>query len=368
MKILLDLVVFEGPPCGMGRATLGLYDACVRLDSSLKIEGVYHKSLKCELPEFINARAWARYVPRQYIPLWRSVALPCYEKIMRPDFTHFPANKGTIRLHQGSRTILTIHDVIPLALPGIHFRFPFEETVYRWTSQQSIYNADLIITDSEYSKRDIYRHLDCRSEILVVLPANFLTSAKVEESITQLQSEKHYLYFGGYDLRKGLDMLVVTFHELYAAGLVKVPLIVVGQPRYKKMPGLKEKIAAAVKDGAIVQTGLVSDSELVHLLRNAKALVYPSRYEGFGLPPLEAMTFGCPVITTRATSIPEVCGDAALYVPPGDRYELAKGILEIENNGDLRQDLRFRGIKRAKLFSWDKSARVFLDALYRLQT
>ena len=263
---------------------------------------------------------------------------------------------------------MTIHDVIPLALPDIHFRFSFEETIYRWTSQQSIYNADLIITDSEYSKRDIYRYLDCRSEILVVPPANFLNADKWKRASRQLQSEKHYLYFGGYDLRKGLDVLVVTFHELFAAGLVKLPLIIAGQPRYKKMPGLKEKITAAVKDGAIVQTGLVSDSELVHLLRSAKALIYPSRYEGFGLPPLEAMTFGCPVITTRATSIPEVCGDAALYVPPGDRCELAKGILEIENNGGLRQDLRFRGIKRAKLFSWDKSARVFLDALYRLQT
>jgi glycosyltransferase involved in cell wall biosynthesis len=368
VKILLDLAVFERPTCGIGRVTLGLYDACVRLDSSLAIEGIYHKSLKCELPEFIDARAWARYFPRQYVPLWRSVALPYYGKIKRPDFIHFPANEGAFRLHKGSRIILTIHDVIPLILPDIHFNFSFEEAFYRWTSQQSIYNSDLVITVSEYSKRDIYRHLDCRSEILVVPPANFLNFAKAEEKDRQLQPEKHYLYFGGYDLRKGLDVLVSTFHELFTAGLVKLPLIIAGHPRYKRMPGLKEKIAAAAKDGAIVQTGLVSDSELVNLLRNARALIYPSRYEGFGLPPLEAMTFGCPVITTWATSIPEVCGDAALYVTPDDKWELAKAILEIENNGDLRQDLRFRGIERAKHFSWEKSAGVFLNALCQLQT
>ncbi len=106
--------------------------------------------------------------------------------------------------------------------------------------------------------------------------------------------------------------------------------------------------------------------ELVHLIKTAKALIYPSRYEGFGLPPLEAMTLGCPVITTRATSIPEVCGDAALYVSPDDKQDLAKAILAVENHDHLRQDLRARGIEQAKRFTWENSARVYLDALYRL--
>ena len=366
MKILLDLSIFEGPPCGMGRVTLGLYDACVRLDPSVRIEGIYHKSLQWELPGFITARPWARGVPGGYLHLWRSVALPYYVSRTNPDFAHFPANKGTMPLYRDSRTVLTIHDLIPLALPGLYFKRPLLEKVYRWTSEQSARYADLIITDSEYSRREIYRYLDCRCEVLTVFPANFLSSSTTDEASFRPPQEHHYLYFGRYDPRKGIEVLVETFCELYAAGALKIPLIIVGKPIYKDMPKLREKLLTASRVGAVIETGAVSDPKLVHLIRTAKALIYPSRYEGFGLPPLEAMTLGCPVITTRATSIPEVCGDAVLYVNPDDKQDLTKAILALENHDHLRQDLRARGIERAKRFTWEKSARVYLNALYRL--
>jgi glycosyltransferase involved in cell wall biosynthesis len=366
VKILLDLSIFEGPPCGMGRVTLGLYDACVRLDPSVRIEGIYHKSLQWELPGFITARPWARGVPGSYLHLWRSVALPYYVSRGNPDFAHFPANKGTMPLYRNSRTVLTIHDLIPLALPGLYFKRPLLEKLYGWTSQQSARYADLIITDSEYSRREIHRYLDCRSEVLVVSPANFLSSSMTDEASCQPPQENHYLYFGRYDPRKGIEVLVETFYELFTAGAVKIPLIIVGKPVYKDMPGLREKIQAASRDGAVIETGAVSDPKLVHLIKTAKALIYPSRYEGFGLPPLEAMTLGCPVISTRATSIPEVCGDAVLYVTPDDKLDLAQAILAVENHEHLRQDLKSRGIERAKRFTWENSARVYLDALYRL--
>jgi glycosyltransferase involved in cell wall biosynthesis len=350
----------------MGRVTLGLYDACVRLDPTVRIEGIHHNNLQWELPGFITASPWARWVPGGYLHLWRSVALPHYVSKANPDFVHFPANKGTMPLYRDSRTVLSLHDLIPLALPGLYFKSRIEEELFRWTSQQSARYADLIITLSEYSRSDIYRFLDCQCEVLVVSPANFLSYSMTDEASFRLPQENHYLYFGRYDPRKGIEVLVETFHELFTAGAVKIPLIIVGKPRYKDMPGFREKILAASQDGAVIETGAVSDPKLVHLIRTARALIYPSRYEGFGLPPLEAMTLGCPVITTRATSIPEVCGDAVLYVTPDDKQDLAKAILAVENHDHLRQDLKSRGIERAKRFTWENSARVYLDALYRL--
>jgi glycosyltransferase involved in cell wall biosynthesis len=366
VKILLDLSVFEEPPCGIGRVLLGLYDAFVHLVPSLTIEGVHCKSLQCELPGFITALPWAKWIPGRYLPLWRPVALPYYVSRAQPDFVHFPANKGTMPLYRGVRTILSINDLIPLALPDLYFKSEIEERLYRWTSQQSARYADLIVTLSEYSRRDIYRFLDCRSEVIIVPPANFLTSSMIDEESSRVPQENHYVYFGGYDPRKGLEVLVETFNELFTAGAVKIPLIIVGKPRYRKMPGLREKMLNASKAGAVIEAGAVSDPKLVHLIRTARALIYPSRYEGFGLPPLEAMTLGCPVITTRATSIPEVCGEAVLYVTPEDRPDLAKAILAMENNDRLRHDLRTRGIEQAKRFSWENSARIYLAALQRL--
>lgn len=366
MKILLDFSVFEGPPRGIGRNTLGLYDACVRLEPSLEIHGVYRTTLRWETPSFISTRRWARWMPRRYFPVWRPLALPYYIQRAQPDFVHFPANKGTPPLYRKVLTVVTINDLIPFALPKLYFTNMIDERMYRLTSRLSARSADLIVTLSEYSKNDIYRNLDCRCEVVIVPPAHFLDAPVVDEEVIRSPEENHYLYFGGYDPRKGIEILVAAFHELYTAGAVKIPLIIVGEPRYDSMPGLREKILAASRDGAVIETGALPDRELAHFIRNAKALIYPSRYEGFGLPPLEAMTLGCPVITTKATSIPEVCGDAALYVTPEDRGALATAILAMENHDHLRRDLRAKGIERAKMFTWEKSAGTFLTALDRL--
>ena len=121
--------------------------------------------------------------------------------------------------------------------------------------------------------------------------------------------------------------------------------------------GLKELIQSS--DG-IVHHRIVDDQMLLRLYRNARIMVYPSLYEGFGLPPLEAMGCGCPVVVSNATSLPEVCGDAAYYIDPYTVESIAEGMCKVLTDDSLRQSLIRKGLGRAKMFTWEKSAKEHL--------
>jgi glycosyltransferase involved in cell wall biosynthesis len=110
-------------------------------------------------------------------------------------------------------------------------------------------------------------------------------------------------------------------------------------------------------------TGRVTDAELRALYENAECFVYPSFYEGFGLPPLEAMTCGCPVVVSRAASLPEVCGEAAVYCDPGNPADIGRALDQVLEDSELRSELRQRGVDRAAQFTWSHSGRALLGLL-----
>ena len=121
-----------------------------------------------------------------------------------------------------------------------------------------------------------------------------------------------------------------------------------------------EKVAHELGD-RVEFTGYVDDDQLKQLYRKAKLFLFPSLYEGFGLPPLEAMACGCPVIVSKAASLPEICGDAAYYVNPYDVEDIAKGIYTVLTDEGLQKELIRKGLQRVKLFSWEKSARELIN-------
>lgn len=158
----------------------------------------------------------------------------------------------------------------------------------------------------------------------------------------------YYIYVGGFDRRKRIDVLLSAFYGAVSEGL-KSELYLIGE--YKD-------IGLDIRDGVRV-LGYVSDIELNEYYRNAVALIYPSEFEGFGLPPLGAMSLGCPVITTRGTSIPEVCGDAVIYFD-----DLKQTLLDLERDEVKREQMKLDGLERAKLFSWKATAKKYIDTLY----
>jgi len=154
--------------------------------------------------------------------------------------------------------------------------------------------------------------------------------------------------------------LVEAYNRLRQGTPLSPRLVIVGGAGWKNQ-AIHRAAAASPYASDIRFLGRVPDADLPPLMNGALALVYPSIYEGFGLPPLEAMACGTPVITSNRSSMPEVVGDAALLVNPNDRADLADAMAQIVNDPSLREDLRERGLKQVRRFSWEETARLTLE-------
>ena len=367
MKILVDASVLQLDLTGVGRALLGLWGAAARIESDIRVCAVHQQDLRCVVP---NGVVTKRITAGNAHPaLWRHLALRAYAITNEFDVVHFPWNTGVIRPRKHCRVILTVHDVIPLVLPERYFFSERELKRFRETLQFNVDHADLVLTDSHTSKADIAEHLSLKREPLVVYPAATLkvapTAPKWRDGNLHLQNG-YFVYVGGFDGRKGLDQLIRVYADLFVRQKVSVPLVVVGKRRVLGEE-FEQQLDRAQTVGAVHLTGYVDDPELAALLAGARALIYPSLYEGFGYPPLEAMSLGCPVLTSGAGAIREVCSDAALYFERADDQLLADGIVSLCEDAALRAQMSGRGLVRSRCFSWDASAKCFLAALSELR-
>jgi glycosyltransferase involved in cell wall biosynthesis len=360
MRIAVDITVLEQATTGVARVVLGLYRACARLDPTLDIAGIHRWPLACSLPPHFRDVPWGEWLPES---AWRRLGPLSYAFLRRPNILHLPWNGGIVPQLPHCLRVATIHDVIPLAMPEMLFRTDEERRRYQADMQRSLDCADLVVTVSDASKRDILKHLNPRSEPVVIYPGTEFLDHLATVEKQRPQNTEYYIYQGGYHARKGLPELVRVHRELFRLKQVTHPLVLVGSPNHRIAPGFGLDVEAGVHEGAIVEKGYVSDDQLRRLTSDAIALIYPSHYEGFGMPLLEAMALGCPVISSNSSSMPEVCGDAAIYVSPGDEAGLAEAIMKIENGDGLRESLRKRGFAQASKFSWETSASKYLNEL-----
>jgi glycosyltransferase involved in cell wall biosynthesis len=248
--------------------------------------------------------------------------------------------------------IFTLHDLHHLHVPASALKRAF----YRYVIRPACHRAAFVLTVSEYSKHEITEWAQVEENKIinvgngVGLPFTPL-GAKHEPGYPYL------LYVGSRRYNKNLPRLLRAY---CVSGVRKeVRLVLTGEPD-AQLSGL---INSMQLNGDVVFAGSCTNAGLSDLYRGALALTYPSLYEGFGLPPLEAMACGVPVLTTNVCSIPEVVGDAAVQVNPLEDDEIANGIRRLVEDAALRQRLRERGLLRAKEFSWDKAARRTSEAL-----
>ena len=360
MRIVLDATVLQIPFSGVAKATLALYQACLDLRPDLRVEAWHRCLFAGSLPPGMAHRQFGSLLPQRF---WRHAALPMAAWRNRPPVMHFPWNGKLPRTGlPATRVVVTLHDVLPLVIPGFFAREK-DERDYRQALQRDLDRTHLLITDSAYSRQSILQHFHVRSEPQVVLCAPTLPPSP--EPARGEANPDYFLYFGGYDPRKGLVPLLAAFLELHRAGQLSSRLVLTGTRHYFS-PEFEQLVQEGRERGIVEEKGYVSDEELSALLAGAKAMLYPSKYEGFGLPPMEALASGCPVLTAAATSLPEVCGDAALYVDPDDEASLSAGMLALEHQPELRLALRDRGRQRARQFSWPASAEKYLQAVERL--
>lgn len=256
----------------------------------------------------------------------------------------------------GALNIYTLHDLVPLRLP---YTTLDHKKQYLRLMRRIAASADHIFTVSECSRRDLINLLGIAPERVsntyqsVTLPQHLLSKAqaRVEQEVHstyRLKPRDYFLFVGAVEPKKNIGRLI----EAYLASGSEAPLILAGPRAWKAEEELKLYLAQERRLRHRIRVlDYVPLSLLVSLIRNAKALVFPSIYEGFGLPVLEAMLLGTPVLASNTGSIPEIAGDAALLVDPYDVPALAEGIRALDGNAELRQDLVARGRVRATAFA-----------------
>lgn len=321
--------------------------------------GFYLKSLKESLLKY--------YPENEYEFFNRS------EKIKsRPDITHYPYFEPyflTLPSNIDLTNVVTVHDLTPLV-----FKDEFPGGIrgeIKWQIQRRrLKHAGAIITDSNSSKKDINKFCGIdNSKIHVVYlaaAAHFkqVSEERKREIIKKFGLPKDFiLYVGDVTWNKNLPGLIEAVNKT-GFYLIIAGAAFANESFDRSNPWNKDLFRSqnlAKKNNRIISTGFVDDNDLVALYNAAKIFVMPSFYEGFGLPVLEAMQSGCPVITTKKGSLPEVAGEAAYFVDPNDIDSIAKGIKEVMGNSALRQKLRELGLKQTKKFTWEKTANETLE-------
>ena len=256
-------------------------------------------------------------------------------------------------------------------LSYIHFPQLFKKKdLYQlklWT-KLSVKKAKKVFTISKASKSDIIKVYGVpESKVIVTYPGikgkSTMQNSKLLKDKYGIEGE-YILFVGTLQPRKNIKKLIEAFSKLstFNSQLSTLNLVVVGKKgwMYEEILGAPKKFGIEDK---VKFLDFVTDEELQALYKNALCFILPSLYEGFGLPVLEAMQNGCPVITSNISSLPEAGGDAALYVDPQDVNDIADKIQKVISNQKLRDDMMEKGYKQVKKFSWEKTARETLKAL-----
>jgi glycosyltransferase involved in cell wall biosynthesis len=268
----------------------------------------------------------------------------------------------------GAAVVLTIHDLTTRRFPEMHVA---ENAALHATKERFARDrADRIIAVSEATRRDIVSELGIPPERISVVyeaaDARFRPHTPEETQTTlerySLTHNRYILSVGTLEPRKNYVRLIEAYAMLrarYAPAEHLPPLIIVGGNgwKYDAILAAPEQTGVA---GFVRFLGRVPDDDLPALIAGSRVFVYPSLYEGFGLPPLEALACGVSVVVSRAASLPEVVGDAGLYCDPHDPHDIARQIAALLEDNDLTLRLRHAGVTRARQFSWERAARETL--------
>ncbi len=261
------------------------------------------------------------------------------------------------------RSVVTIHDCIHLMFPQYlpNRLAPYYARTFIGLAAK---RADRVLTVSESSKRDILRFVDIPPERIDVIYNAYderFSRAPRDEDVERVRERyqlhgEFVMYAGNVKPHKNVERLIDAFHLVRHRGLDHLKLIVIGD-ELTKYTALRRAVHRHNLHKYVRFLGYMPEDTLAVMYRLAAVFVFPSLYEGFGLPPLEAMASGTPVVTSNVSSMPEVAGDAALLVNPLDTEAIADGIERVLSDRTLNADLRRRGLARARQFSWEASVK-----------
>lgn len=387
MKIGINCSFIRKPSTGIGQVSLNFLNALIEKESQFKqsVDREYiiylEEDIDIELPENFSKKV--------FLPFWKRDDLIRKIKWENSLLPKRVANDGVdvfISLYQCPTVLLSgnvvkhlmvVHDLIPKLFP--EYLNNSRKQHYHKLTEKAMDQADKIIAISKRTEKDLIQHLnfdpaDISVQYIDVDPIYKTEYSKeeVDEVLQRYNLKSGYIYYaGGLDIRKNVEGLLRAYKELLEdnekTGFATVlPLLVISG---KLMPEMAPLITDA--ENISKQLGIekyvklldfVPQEDMPALYKGAKMFVYPSNYEGFGLPPLEAMNQGVPVITSKVSSIPEVGGDSVLYCDPKDPGDIKMVMKKLIKDENLQKVLSERGVQRAKRFSWN----IFVDKIINI--
>ena len=370
MRIAFDAIPLLGRMSGIGYCEAGQITALTRLhpehDYTLNYFAMRHlKERAADIAPYLGGYVRAKHalcVPYAYRLVSAFVPVPYSWYFGKNDLTHF--FNYIVPPHVGGKTVVTVHDMVYRAFP---------ETVRGRTRHMldlglvtSMKRADRIVTDSEFSKSEILKYYPEFQEKLRVVPCGVDLSrfhpVTDANAVTQVREkygigERYFLYLGTLEPRKNLVRLIEAYAEYAKSCDAPAQLVLAGAKGW-----LYDEIFARVQElglsDRVLFTQYIDSADMCALMSGALAFTFPSLYEGFGMPPLEAMACGTPVLVSDAASLPEVTGDAAVIVKAEDTASITAGLCILHEDAALRERLSREGLSRAQGFTWDRSAEL----------
>ena len=292
---------------------------------------------------------------------WPNFILPFKVKSQSFDIVHTPHQFGSL-LKTSYKDIITIHDLTPIRFPNT--QIPLTVVHYKYFLPLLLKRSDIVISVSEYSKKEISKYYKIPDSKIKVTYNGidhdmYKPSRNYNEILNKYNINYQFiLYVGTLEPRKNIPTLIKAFYKLRKKG-THHKLLIAGSKGWK-YEDIFETVKNLNLEKEVIFTDYIPNEDLPALYNAADLFVYPSFYEGFGLPPLEAMACGTPVITSNTSSLPEVVGDAGIMIDPYDVDGFANAMFEVLTNDGLRDDMSEKGLERANMFSWEKTAKETL--------
>lgn len=299
---------------------------------------------------------------------WEQVTMPQLAVKYHADLLHVPYWAPPLQCRLP--TVITVHDLIPLLLP--EYRGSMLVRLYTALVSTATPRARIVLTDSQASQRDIQRHLRIPDSqirtIHLAVDDSYRSDEDAQDTLT-LQSmgikSGYILYLGGFDKRKNLSTVIRAF-DIVKGACDEAVLVIAGKLPQHDTHFTPDPRRLATDAGLsqidVHFLGFVQESTKPALYRGARLFAFPSEYEGFGYPPLEALACGTPVVGSHAASLPEVVGDAGVLLSPSDTQGLAGAMIHILTDDAFHAELQRRALKQAALFSWKTTAELTFAA------
>lgn len=381
MKIGINASFLRKPFNGIGQVTTHFLNELIQQVEENKKYKNYkfvlylEKDIDLELPRNFEKRVFLPFYKRDDLfrkLIWEKFSLPCRAHRDKCDILFSLYQSATIIKYLNLKHIVLVHDIIPRLFP--EYLDNFRKSFYQAQVEKGIYGAHRILTVSEHTKKDLVEKMNIKPEKIIVDPIAIdplylkeITENESDRVLKKYSLEKGYIYSGGgLEVRKNMDGLLRTYKKLVEKNAIIPPLVISG----KLMPELAPLIVDVEKlvkelnlEEKVKILGYVEQKDLPVIYKNAVMFVFPSHYEGFGMPVLEAMQVGTATITSPNSSLPEVGGEAVLYADDDSEDDIAEKIESLFFNRELREELVLKAKEKAQEFSWKKFVDKFFEVV-----